>query len=97
MVADYGSTVESELLADAMRRGALTHGDQRMLDRDWFADADRPVDEVRAEIGLVPRSDRAVAAGSLGPFEPGSLSTFQHDAGRALAAEEHRPYEAWTS
>jgi hypothetical protein len=82
-------------LADAMRRGALTHGDQRLLDRDWFADAHRPVEDVRAEIGLVPKSDNARAEGSRGPFEPGSLSPFQHDAGLALAAEEQRAYQTW--
>ena len=36
-------------------------------------------------------------AGSRGPFELGSLSPFQHDAGVVLAAEERRNYEAWTT
>jgi len=82
-------------LADAMRRGALTTGDQRFLERDWFADADRPVEEVRAEVGIVAKDRDVLAAGSVGPFDPASLSPYQHRAGQALATEEGREYDAW--
>jgi hypothetical protein len=46
-------------MADAMRRGALCaaaagHGAD-LLQRDWFADAERPLEEVRDELGLVPK------------------------------------------
>ena len=62
-------------LADAMYRGAMPrHAPQRhrrgthatdLLATDWFAHADRPLDEVRADYGLPPRSRSApIAAGS---------------------------------
>ena len=56
-------------LADALRRGAIVakaheHGTD-LLVRDWFADAERPLDEVRAELGVVPKSEHAVASGSV--------------------------------
>ena len=47
-------------LADALRRGALVGahaGGPDLLARDWFADADRSVDDVRAELGVVEKSE----------------------------------------
>lgn len=82
-------------LADAMRRGALMPGSRDLLAEDWFALADRPLDVVRAELGVPPKGERAVAAGSVGPWERGGISPFQADAGRARAEAEGRPYEAW--
>ena len=87
-------------LADAMRRGALCHDQVRDTDsidflrQDWFALADQPVEAVRARFGVLPRSPEALAAGSVGPWEPGGISPFQLQAGRALAAQEGRRYSA---
>ncbi|MCU0269615.1 MAG: hypothetical protein MUF83_13375 [Acidimicrobiales bacterium] len=80
-------------LADAMRRGALCGRD--LLAMDWFARADRPVEEVRAELGIVDKSAAAVAAGSVGPWEPGGISPYQLGAGRERAAAEARPYDSY--
>ena len=58
-------------LADAMRRGALcgAHtGGRDLLAVDWFEYADRPVAEVRQEFGIVEKSERALAAGSVDPW-----------------------------
>lgn len=85
-------------LADAMRRGALASDRQRDDDSvdffrvDWFDLADRPVAEVRERFTLTPKSDRARRAGSVGPWEPGGISPFQVNSGRALAEAEDRPY-----
>ena len=60
-------------LADAMRRGALcgAHaGGPDLLMHDWFADADRPVEDVRAEFGVVPKAGARGRAGSVTPWEP---------------------------
>jgi hypothetical protein len=76
-------------LADAMRRGALcgAHaGGPDLLMRDWFADAARPLDDVRAELGVGAKSEHAVASGSVTAWEPGGISPYQFEQGR-LAAE----------
>ena len=41
------------------------------------------------------KSDGAIAAGSVGPCEPGGISPFQLRAGRALAEREGREYDAY--
>lgn len=64
-------------LADAMRRGALMPGSRDFLELDWFEVADRPVTTVREEFGLPPKGAAAVAAGSVGPWQPGGISPFQ--------------------
>jgi hypothetical protein len=95
--AGHGMAVR---LADAMRRGALCRYEDTgatsidFLRVDWFALAPRPVEQARAHFGLTPKSDRARAAGSVGPWEPGGISPFQQAAGRALADAEGRPYDA---
>jgi hypothetical protein len=85
-------------VADAMRRGALGHGldgapDVDFMAVDWFALADRNVDELRAEFGIPPKSDHAVAAGSVGPWSPGGISDYQWDTARAKADAAGRVYE----
>lgn len=95
-------------LGDAMRRGARSawaHNDAHdttggidYLGTDWFALADLPVDEVRQRFfldGEVDKSEAARAAGSVGPWEPGGISPYQAQAGRALAEAEGRPYESY--
>lgn len=87
-------------LADALRRGALSHGlddrpDVDLLGTDWFELADRPVEELREAFGVVPKSDAALAAGSVGPWEPGGISPYQWTTAREAAEAEGRPYEAY--
>ena len=41
--------------------------------------------EARARFNVTPKSDDAVAAGSVGPWQPGGISPFQERAGRELA------------
>ena len=82
-------------LADAMRRGALVHGSVDFMSLDWFALADRPVDELRERFGVVAKSEDAVAAGSVGPWEPGGISEYQSRAGRERAAALGEVYDAF--
>ena len=82
-------------LADAMRRGALTPGTHDFLATDWFELAPLAVEDVRSRFGIVPKSDAAIAAGSVGPWEPGGISAFQWRCGEELAAREGRPYEPY--
>jgi hypothetical protein len=82
-------------VADAMLRGARCHGSIDFLRTDWFELAALPVSEVRDRFGLTPKSDAAVAAGSVGPWEPGGISPFQADAGRTAAAAAGRTYDPY--
>ena len=85
-------------MADAMRRGALcaAHaGGPDLLQRDWFADAHRSVAEVRAELGIVAKSERAMASGSVSPWEPGGISVYQYECGRRAAEADGRPYDSY--
>lgn len=95
-------------LADAFRRGARAawshndhHGVQEGIDFlavDWFAFADRPIEEVRAHFFLDGEADRradAVAAGSVGPWEPGGISPFQYAAGQAMAEAAGEAYDSY--
>jgi hypothetical protein len=91
-------------LADAMARGARLAwhlDDTGRSDRtdlmavDWFAYADVPVDELRADLGLPPRSERAIASGSKTPWEPGGISPFQYEHGRAAAEAEGTGYDPY--
>jgi hypothetical protein len=84
-----------ERLADALRRGALCTGSVDFLATDFFSLADRPVDEVRRQFGVVAKSDEAIAAGSPGPWSAGGISEFQLRAGQELANAERRPYESF--
>jgi hypothetical protein len=88
-------------LADAMRRGAWCTDHETGNDSidylaiDWFALADQPLDAVRERFGVRPKSDAAIAAGSVGPWEPGGISPFQLASGQRLAEIEGRPYESY--
>jgi hypothetical protein len=84
-------------LADATRRGALCAAANRSIDflaQDWFALAHRPVDELRAEFGIVPKDAPAVDAGSVSPWERGGISPYQYAAGQRAADGSGRPYDA---
>lgn len=90
----------AQRVADALRRGALSHGldgapDVDFLAVDWFALADRPVDDLREAFGIVPKSTKALAAGSVGPWEPGGISEYQDETARARAAAVGREYHAY--
>ena len=85
-------------LADALRRGALigAHaGGPDLLRIDWFERAHLPVDEVRAELGVVPKSELAIEAGSVGPWEAGGISPYQYEAGQRKAEAEGRDYDSY--
>ena len=88
-------------LADAMRRGALctdrvTGSDSiDYLRVDWFDLAPLPLDDVRGRFHVTPKADVALAAGSVGPWEPGGISPFQERCGRELAEREQRAYESY--
>ena len=85
-------------LADAMRRGALCgahSGGRDLLAVDWFAYADRPVAEVRQEFGIVEKSERAIAAGSVDPWSPGGISRYQYETARAAAEAAGRVYDSY--
>jgi hypothetical protein len=85
----------ADRMADAMRRGALVDGSVDFLEVDWFELADLPVEEVRRHFGVVEKHDRALAAGSVGPWEPGGISAFQWHCGEERAAAAGRPYEPY--
>jgi hypothetical protein len=70
-------------VADAMRRGAVCGKD--LLAVDWFAYADWPIHEVRREFNIVEKSEKARAAGSVGPWDPDGISPFQLEAARRAA------------
>ena len=71
------------------------HDATDLLATDWFTHAHRPLDEVRADFGIPPRSDRAVAAGSKTAWEPGGISPYQFAHGRAVADAEGREYASY--
>lgn len=78
--------------SDALRRAALCTGSNDFMATDWFAVADKPVAVLRRELMLPAKSDEAVAAGSVGPWDAGGISPFQLNAGRRLAEAEGRDY-----
>jgi hypothetical protein len=74
-------------LAEAIRRGKVIaeHYARDLLEVDYHELADRRVEDVRALLGIPPKSPEASEAGSAGVFEPGGLSDFQREAGRGDA------------
>jgi hypothetical protein len=82
-------------LGDAMRRGALCPGSIDFLRVNWFDLAELPVEDARAHFGVPAKSDEALDAGSVGPWEPGGISPFQVRSGTALAESEGRTYESY--
>ncbi len=62
---------------------------------DWFEHASRPIDEVRAEFGIVDKSERALEAGSVGPWERGGITPYQYECGQRAAEAAGRPYESY--
>ena len=64
-------------VGDAMRRGALCRGSVDFMRTDWFELAGLTVEAAREHFGIPPKAPAAVAAGSVGPWEPGGISPFQ--------------------
>jgi hypothetical protein len=91
----------STRLADGMRRGALCRDVERGSDStdflrlDWFAIADLPLDVARRRFSVTGKSPGALAAGSVGPWQPGGISPFQLEAGRSAARREGRTYHGY--
>jgi hypothetical protein len=87
-------------LSDAMARGARCHDAETgsdsidFLKMDWFAVAHHTCDDLRQRFHLLPKSQRSLDAGSVGPWEPGGISPFQMNAGRELAMSRGMPYDA---
>jgi hypothetical protein len=87
-------------LSDALRRGALCHDDVTgsdsidFLKMDWFSVAHQSCAELRERFHLVAKAPEAVAACSVGPWEPGGISPFQVRAGQEMADAQGRPYDA---
>jgi hypothetical protein len=91
-------------LADAMYRGAKAawylddngrSEETDLIATDWFAYADWQVDDVRAHLGLLPRSLGAIEAGSVSPWERGGMSPFQYQHGHELAEADGREYDSF--
>jgi hypothetical protein len=91
-------------LADAMYRGAKLawhlddHGrsdETDLLATDWFGYADWPIDDVRAHLGLLPKSLHTIECGSVSPWEVGGMSPYQYAHGQQLAALEGRTYDSF--
>ena len=76
-------------LADALARGAAVCGSLGidLLDFDYHDHVDKPVEQVRATIGLPPKSAKANAAGSPGIFDRSGMSKLQQEYAAALAGE----------
>ena len=89
--ASYRGAVLAKHLNDSGRGSKATD----LLATDWFAHADRPIDDVRAEYGLPPRSPAAIDAGSTTAWEHGGISPFQYAHGREVAEAEGREYECF--
>ncbi len=89
----------AQRLADALRRGALSHGlgdapDVDFLAVDWFGLAGQQVADLRAEFGIVEKDEIAVGAGSVGPWEPGGISPYQYDKAMEAAGSAYESYGA---
>ena len=91
-------------LADAMARGANAawylddhdrSGDTDFMAIDWFEYASWPLEAVRAHFGVPAKSPKAVAAGSVTPWEPGGISPFQYQHGREVAEQHGRAYDSF--
>jgi hypothetical protein len=90
----------ADRIADALRRGAMSHGlddepDVDFLAIDWFELAAHPVDELRERFHITPKSTTAVAAGSVGPWERGGISEYQYDTARRAAEAAGDTYDAY--
>jgi len=67
-------------LADAMHRGRIC-GRDVMYGVDYFDYVKLPIAEAREALSIVPKSEEAVAAGSVGVWDPGGITAFQREHG----------------
>lgn len=75
-------------MADALYRGRVLCDRLGMdlLEVDYHEHTSRPLDRVRADLGFVPKSERAVAAGSPGAFDIDGMSRIQQEYAASLDA-----------
>ncbi len=75
-------------LADAIWRGKRVCEalDRDLLTVDYHELAPLPIEDVRERLHIPPKSPDAVAAGSVGPFDPGGISEFQREAAARVQA-----------
>ena len=68
-------------IADALRRGKrlAERLGVDLLELDYHDFVDRPIPEVRTELGIDPKSDEAVSAGSAGAFDLTGMSRIQQE------------------
>lgn len=73
-------------VADALRRGRdlCDRLGTDLLELDYHELADRPVDDVRDELGIGPKGDRATAVGSPGAFDRDGMSHIQQEYAASL-------------
>lgn len=66
-------------LADALRRGAIAceRLGVDLLEVDYHQHAAHPIEQVRDELGITPKSPDALAAGSVGAFDLAGMSSIQ--------------------
>lgn len=82
-------------VADALSRGARCTGSNDFMATDWFKLAHLPIGEVRERFGVGAKSQAAVSAGSVGPWEPGGISPFQIQAGRDASGRLGQIYDSF--
>jgi hypothetical protein len=77
-------------VADAIRRGKLVcqHNAMDLFEIDYYALADRPVEEVREMLAVPPKGQGALDAGSVGLTDLAGMSEIQR---RVLAQRRGGP------
>jgi len=73
-------------VADALRRGQnlCERLGTDLLEIDFHDVVDQPITEVRAQLGVDPKADRALAVGSPGAFDPAGMSRVQREYAASL-------------
>ena len=73
-------------IADALRRGSVLRDRLATdpLEVDYHLFADLQIDDVRAELGFEPKSERTLGAGSVGAFDLEGMSKIQQKFNRSL-------------
>jgi hypothetical protein len=71
----------TDRLADAIRRGKIVcaRNETDLFELDYHALAARPVEEVRAMLGIPPKSEHALGGGSAGCFDLAGMSDLQRE------------------
>jgi hypothetical protein len=83
------STAMHVRVADALRRGRILREQlgRDLLEVDYHEFTDQPLDVVRNELGLAPKSERALAAKSPSVFARDGMTPFQLQYGDALNSD----------